>query len=241
MEPTVLTGVNLPRFINLILEKHTAPSIIVACMAKEAFLERVMSDISQASNDQPENENAHSALPKISRDLLQQPSLRLLATSQTIKLVFCPDLSRLRAYLAVLSPHASSQTTEPASESSKHPLQQSILAMVDVLEVHRPTSAFSAQGLNRTFSLAVEAAHRTGSRLIVAECATKPGDAQAATPPEEMAGVETSTSLVDPWDEEVSILNVTTKSFGAGGRGWVGRTVKLRHVAERWCHFEAVG
>lgn len=42
----------------------------------------------------------------------------------------------------------------------------------------------------------------------------------------------------NPWDDEVSILNVTTKSFGAGERGWVGRTVKVRAVVGRWCVFQ---
>jgi hypothetical protein len=45
----------------------------------------------------------------------------------------------------------------------------------------------------------------------------------------------------DPWEEQVSILNVTTKSFGAGERGWVGRTVKIRTVAERWFVFKTIG
>lgn len=40
-----------------------------------------------------------------------------------------------------------------------------------------------------------------------------------------------------PWDEQLSILNVTTKTFGVGDRGWVGRTVSIRQVAERWCEF----
>lgn len=39
------------------------------------------------------------------------------------------------------------------------------------------------------------------------------------------------------WDEEVSILNVTTRSFGAGERGWVGRTVAVSGVVGRWCKF----
>lgn len=42
----------------------------------------------------------------------------------------------------------------------------------------------------------------------------------------------------DPWAEKLSILNVTTKSFGIGDRGWAGRTVTARSVAERWCRFE---
>ena len=45
---------------------------------------------------------------------------------------------------------------------------------------------------------------------------------------------------LSPWDEEVSLLNVTTKSFGAGERGWVGRTVRVRAVVGRWCGFRDV-
>lgn len=41
----------------------------------------------------------------------------------------------------------------------------------------------------------------------------------------------------DPWDQQLSMLNVTTKTFGVGERGWVGRTVSVRQVAERWCEF----
>lgn len=41
----------------------------------------------------------------------------------------------------------------------------------------------------------------------------------------------------DPWAEKLSILNVTTKSFGLGDRAWLGRTVSARQVAERWCRF----
>lgn len=44
----------------------------------------------------------------------------------------------------------------------------------------------------------------------------------------------------DPWAERLSILNVTTKSFGIGDRAWAGRTVTARSVAERWCRFEKI-
>ncbi|CAD0088995.1 unnamed protein product [Aureobasidium vineae] len=40
------------------------------------------------------------------------------------------------------------------------------------------------------------------------------------------------------WDQDVSMLNITTKTFGTGERGWVGRTVRIRQVANRWCEFQ---
>jgi hypothetical protein len=86
-----------------------------------------------------------------------------------------------------------------------------MLAILDPIQLHRPTSAFSAQGLNRTFAVAVEAARHLNVRLVVAET-----DANA-------------------WSEELSMLNVTTKRLGELS---VGRTVTARAVAERWCTFE---
>lgn len=40
------------------------------------------------------------------------------------------------------------------------------------------------------------------------------------------------------WDERLALLNETIR-FGAGaeGRGWAGRTVSCRRVAERWFAF----
>ena len=162
--------------------------------------------------------------------LLQQPSLRLLASSQRIKLAFCPDVQHLRSYLSTY------QRPDLACKT--------LLAILNPIELHRPTAAFSAQGFNRSLSLAVEAASRTSSWLMI--CESLPGQTdtiQAEAGNLESAGETGSQglsrpSISNPWDEEVSILNVTTKSFGAGGRGWVGRTVTVRRVAERWCVFE---
>lgn len=54
-------------------------------------------------------------------------------------------------------------------------------------------------------------------------------------------GGERNGRTASPWDEDLSMLNVTTKTFGAGERGWVGRTVRIRQVAERWCESVVLG
>ena len=139
----------------------------------------------------------------------------------------------MRAYLKTYSQRVSQQY--PVITDSTAGTR--ILAIVDLVQLHRTTSAFSAQGLNRTLAGAVEAASLSCSKLIIAECYTP---LEAVLTPEMD---ETSAERRQPssaWDEEVSILNVTTKSFGMGERGWVGRTVNLRTVAARWCIFEAV-
>ncbi|KXL42755.1 hypothetical protein M433DRAFT_30196, partial [Acidomyces richmondensis BFW] len=180
--PIVLDGISLPGLIQYVLDEHDSPSLMVVCGTKAAFLEQL---------------EAASA-----RSFLKCPTLRILSTSKDVNLIFCPDITHLRALLArqTLIPHQPDSIKEG----------RRILVILNLLQLHRPTSAFSVQGVNRTFSVAVEAAHHTNSRLV----------------------------LADVWDEEVSILNVTTKSFRSSERGWVGRTVKLRTIAERWCIFK---
>ncbi|KAK1823584.1 hypothetical protein LTR12_001995 [Friedmanniomyces endolithicus] len=155
-----------------------------------------------------------------------------------VKLAFCSDITHLRAYLATYSARANKQQVvggiDPAAGTR-------ILAIVNLINLHRPTSAFSAQGLNRTLSGAVEAAHDTGAKLVFAECTESTISLAEDGMPAQ--GGEPSNEPPPPtsiWDEEVSILNVTTKSFGAGERGWVGRTVKLRTIAARWCTFSTM-
>ena len=146
-----------------------------------------------------------------------------------------------------------------------HPRRQPILALLNPICLHRGTPHFSAQGLSRTFAAAVEAAARNGQRLVVAECPSRvtaevrqmvlagpePLRLQALTAraEEERAAAERDADEgyeglaeegEDPWEVEVGILNVTTRRFGGGERGWVGRTVKARAVAERWFEFERV-
>lgn len=148
---------------------------------------------------------------------LRTPTLRLLSTSRTLRVVFCPDVTHLRAYLATYSMAVAERSSEGGSTQPKD--AQPILAILNPIELHRPTSAFSAQGLNRTFSVAIEAANVTNSKLILAEVPISPTTGQSS----------------DSWDEELSILNVTTKRLGDLS---VGRTVKARTVASRWCTFE---
>lgn len=248
VRPTVLEGVSQPAFVQYLLDKHEGPASLLVCGTKQAFAE----DLRAAATAREARDDAGSSQPHLdeqratstieasrqAQQLWNIPTLRSLATSRTVEVAFCPDITHLRAYLATYITRISGSGDIIAAEDSSG---QRILAILNLVQLHRPTSAFSAQGLNRTFSAAIEAAYHTQSQLIIAEC---PADAPMPVidhvvdlsdeqPPQRLA----AQSL---WDEEVSILNVTTKSFGAGERGWVGRTVKLRTIAERWCTFETL-
>ncbi|KAK4544456.1 hypothetical protein LTR36_004347 [Oleoguttula mirabilis] len=246
--PVVLEGASLPDLVQYVLDKHEGLSTLVVCGTKQAFLEYLIAASTTSNQDGDilcsTQQHSDDRRPAFAIEALRQasqlwtvPTLRSLATSRMVKLAFCPDITHLRAYLATYTRRAFGSTDQTGAQDEKH-----ILAILNLIQLHRPTSAFSAQGLNRTFSAAVEAAYRTQSQLVITECpagalvstlehAAALHDEEMPPPPEHPA----SQSL---WDKEVSILNVTTKSFGAGERGWVGRTVKLRTIAERWCTFE---
>ncbi|KAK7509053.1 uncharacterized protein IWZ02DRAFT_387376 [Phyllosticta citriasiana] len=181
--PIVLHGLTMADLLHHLIGTHSAPTTLIVCSSRDLF--------------------EHQLLHALGGSLLT-PTLHLLKSTLTIRLVFCPSLEALRAHLAVYN------------------AQSGILCVLNMLALHRDTTSFSAQGLSRTLAIAVEAAARRGQKLVMSEC----------------PGPSDSTVEEDPWSEQLSILNVTTKSFGVGSRGWAGRTVSARAVAERWCSFE---
>jgi hypothetical protein len=255
--PRVLTGLSLPDLVQHLLENDSPSSVLVVCASKDVFVDQLHatcldSGVDDTNNEQPINmirpELNESSKPDL-HPLLKQPTLHQLATSRKIKLVFCPELVHLRAYLSTLAiPPTSRPQNNKTTENDKP--DTPLLTIFNPISQHRATSSFSAQGLNRTFALAVEAAYATQTQLLMVECPSvgRPRDnADHLGDAGYDFDFETDTTAVPPqppaaadfWDEQVSILNVTTKSFGAGGRGWVGRTVTVRRVAERWFVFSA--
>ena len=249
LQPNVLETESVQDFIEYILENHALPSTLIVCSSKTAFVEALQYTPSPQLEEftgspiSADHEQATDAPTDAGRNLPSfhwtAPTLRLLSKSRKIKVVFCPDVMHFRAYLSsycITLPEEHNQS----GESSTWLSQPRLLAILSPIQLHRQTSYFSGQGLNRTFSGAVEAAFRTGSKLVIAE----PAFALSTEPA--MPGFEPELDSDDrcppsnPWDEEVSILNVTTKSFGVGERGWIGRTVSIRTILGRWCTFQTI-
>lgn len=231
LQPLVLEGVDHAGFIEYVFERHTAPSTIVVCCSKHVFSRQLQGALADEAGT-PDAQQVASR-----KKLLAKPTLRLLASSRTVKLVFCPELAHLRAYLATYA-YRTTELIASSIHSTNNPTPHRILAVLDPILAHKPTSAYSVQGMNRTFATTVDAAYHTQSQLILAECPSKDDSASPENPFESITTTTTTRQVdIGPWDEAVSILNVTTKSFGAGERGWVGRTVTIRRIAERWCRF----
>lgn len=217
--PIVLEAASLPDFLQYLLTHHAPPSTLIVCSTKSAFLAALHQD--SATTAPQENttseETTITTITAPSNPFSNAvPTLRLLSTSRTLKLAFCPETTHLRAYLSSLPTKHQQPSSNAFPQTPRLRTATPLLAILNPIALHRPTSAFSAQGLNRTFATAVDAAAAMGRKLVLCE----------------IAGGEQDGSV---WDEELSILNVTTKRLGEMS---VGRTVSARRVAERWCTFQ---
>lgn len=263
-QPIVLEVTATSQLINFLITNHAEPTRLIVCSTRDIFVQHLLDELAvtapppstprsgQHNDDDDDDGKPKNQFRRTDRDddrglsTLLTPTLSLLATSRTIKLSYCPDLIHLLAHLSQLSStmqraHDSTQQPPPTASSAGRP----ILALLNPIRLHKPTSSFSAQGLNRTFAAAVETAHVLGMQLVVCESPDPPDHVGPLLPlleqqrgRDEDAGPERDTQgCAGPWDHALSMLNVTTRTFGVGERGWVGRTVPVRRVAERWCTF----
>ena len=164
---------------------------------------------------------------------LLRPTLHLLSKSCTIHLAYAPTLQHLRAYLGIYTPKY--DTSQERTASDRPGPYGPILALLNPLALHRSTSEFSAQGLSRTFAIAVEAAARGNMRLLVTECQSVQRDDWMQTNENEL-----SQTVWDPWTENIQLLSNSIRSAG-DERIWVGRTVEVSKIISRWCRFVDIG
>ncbi|KAI9713048.1 MAG: hypothetical protein M1820_001033 [Bogoriella megaspora] len=237
--PIVLAPVTLLTLLEYILKNHVEQAIVVVCSSREDFLRKMLQPLQNSDED-------HTSCP------LLTPTLELLKSSQTVQLVFCPTLQTLHAWLcsrlSIMKPNHTGGNDDGVPGLTDHGIfQGQLLVIIDVVILHRNTSSFSAQGLGRTFAAMVDSAFHLRRQLVIAECfEPEPQEPALAASEDEsehtstVAGHNHDAIQEKPWNEDVSILNVTTKSFGAGERGWMGRTVKIGQIVARWCTFKTL-
>ena len=194
-----------------------APTTILVCSSRETFFQHLLHET------QPDHHSTH-ANPS-AKDHLLTPTIRLLAESRKVKMVYVPTLQHLRAYLAAFPNPANPPASEVISYETSG-THVPILALLNSLGLHRSAHEFSVQGLSRTFALVVETAARENMRLLVTEC-------DFSTPSDEAGRSEVQR---DPWAEQIPLLSGSIR-FGGEDRMWVGKSVEIRKVVSRWCKF----
>ncbi|KAH9882151.1 hypothetical protein J1614_001323 [Plenodomus biglobosus] len=238
LSPAVLHPLTLPGLLDYIFatQSGTCPTILVVCSSRDSFVQDLLEAL---QHEQTEHRSTRL-------DDLIAPTLFNLSTTQHIRLAFCPSVQTLLAYLTAYGGrHKTERVVVGGSEGRER------LVLVNPLALHAPTTSFSAQGLSRTFAAATEAALDAGTILNMVECQGKRRRGREHEDEDEdedadmVEGDEQGSIAVgeeDPWDQELSILNVSARRFGSNSsdRAWAGRTVTARRVAGRWFHFHTV-
>ncbi|KAL8988510.1 MAG: hypothetical protein Q9177_002427 [Variospora cf. flavescens] len=210
-------------FIDYMLQNHEAPTTMVICSSREAFLVGLQSSM-QADN--LKGNTVDSTPPDASIHPLLIPTIHQLAASSTITIAFTPSLLHLRAYLACYAPARDSEPT--SNTSARRGSQSAMLVIYGLLKLHRDTTEYSVQGLSRSLAIAVEAASTWRMRLTLVE----PLEDTQLPAPEPIMETE-AVSPPDPWSEQVPLLNSSLAP--TNGSTWAGRTVEVGAVVARWC------
>ncbi|KAF2129364.1 hypothetical protein P153DRAFT_385574 [Dothidotthia symphoricarpi CBS 119687] len=228
--PSVLYPLTLPALLDYILttQSGTAPTTLIICSSRDTFLHDLV-HLLQQGDDEDQSQVQQGSLQQ-----LVTPTLHNLLTARHVKLAFCGSVQALLAFLTAYG--------RPDTEHLVDVEEGARLLLVNPLALHASTPSFSAQGLSRTFAAATETALRTRVVLQVVECQGMRRSVEEDSDQDtDMANGDEQPNIAeeDPWEQELSILNVSARRFGSGtaDRAWAGRTVKAKRVAGRWFHF----
>ncbi|KAL7924525.1 hypothetical protein ACQKWADRAFT_286899 [Trichoderma austrokoningii] len=231
--PIILSPFTPSELVQYVVTHHRYPTTILIGWPKHTFVEVLTEDVNlqlhlqrqtavenndKINEEEGEEELSSAKLPP--NHPLQRKTLLQTAVSRHIRLLFVPSSTHLRAFLGTFSATDSQIPPPPASslpnaDHSGPPM----LIVYGLLELHRDSIEWSAQGIGTTATYLIEAAARNSYRAAVVE-------------PRGAMGFE---ALDEFLDEEVPVLSGTaTKSDGT----WSGRTVAVRRVLARWFEFE---
>jgi hypothetical protein len=206
-------------FLNYILDDSDASAtVLIVCSTRDFFLEQ-LSACTRNSHEHGPNLDLMSQPTQRTRSLLAR-TIGLIAQSQSVKLVFCPTVAHLRAYLSVLLTNMQQWTK---IDNSRH--CQKVLAILNLVALHWNTVEFSAQGLSRTLASAVEAASKQDASLVLSECVHTT----------DASWLEHGEGL---WNMHVPLLSDALRIGDDGRSTWTGRGISIERIVQRWFRFD---
>ncbi len=211
-------------FIEYILKRHRAPTTLVICSTREAFLKDLLSSLHNDHSLSPSENNEDIT----AQHFLLIPTIHLIAKSSSVHLALVPTLPHLRSYLAAYSPASDWAFSESISTNSSY--QAPLLAIWGLAHIHRSTADYSAQGLSRTIASAVVAADHGNQKLVLAEPQVFPETSEYAN------ADASEVTLEDSWKDQVPLLSGSIR-YGGEERTSTGNTIEIGRVAARWCRF----
>ena len=206
-----------------LIKQQSRQTTLIICWEHTEFFNQILSQLSQPqirtlppeiASSQHSDAGLNDEENESDRALVT-PTLQLLSRSRSIKLIYCPTVPILRAYLASFSTIFSSNTATSSAPQ---------LIILDLLALQQGTSEFTLQGLSQTFAAAVSAAYQTQSDLTLVECK----DNNDPTDPHRGSRL---------WNAQVPLLSGSVK-LGQDGTRWAGRSIIVLKIASRWFTIE---
>lgn len=223
----------LPSELLTYILTYQSPASLIICQPRPTFLSSLIGSINRppVQQEDPGDEEGDPAVPEAPRHQphpLLIPTLRQVAASRLVNMVFINTVSHLRAYLAAFpGPEEEKRVAGAKSKPIGTEEIRPLIVVYGLVGLHRDTSAWSAQGLGTSTAALVEAAWRTGQRVVVLEERSNNGR-------DEPGGLDENS-----WEERLPMLNGNVRRAGLEDEGavWSGRTVEVRRVLGRWFKF----
>ncbi|CZR64968.1 uncharacterized protein PAC_14868 [Phialocephala subalpina] len=255
--PLALTPALPSELLTYVLAHQVYPTNLVICQSRDTFLASLLSIIPQPIQRQPPpppDDNTNAFVPPITEEPeealppepepeppqhpLLTPSLHQIASSRHVNVVFIPTVSHLRAYLTAFPPPKEKDENggPPELRFDKPGKKVPLLIMYGLVDLHKNTSEWSAQGLGNTVAGLVEAGWRGEKKVVVIE------ERKVEDDGEEM-DIEGEQPKRNPrwkvWEERVPMLNGSVKraGFESEDSAWSGRTIEVGRIFARWFKF----
>ncbi|KAK2058314.1 hypothetical protein LY76DRAFT_593376 [Colletotrichum caudatum] len=219
MAPTVLSPASPVELLHYIVTFQAYPTTILICYTRENFIADLVSHA---------QENTHGEDDGVPEERRPSPllsaTLYRTAVARHIRLLFIPTVTHLRAYLSAFDPSDSPMQpprNHPPPPSSSGKARPPLLLVYGLLNLHRDTSEWSAQGLSNSAAALLGAARRTEFKPVVVE-------------PKGAGGHEDFKAVLQ---DDVPVLSGSSRRGDEGV--WAGRTVKVKQALGRWFRFQA--
>ncbi|KUJ16345.1 uncharacterized protein LY89DRAFT_80342 [Mollisia scopiformis] len=235
--PLALSPALPSELLTYVLTHQIYPTTLLICQPRNVFLTSLLSSIPQPIQRQPPPPETHLPDPEDEdpppRHPLLIPTLHQIATSRSVNVVFIPTVSHLRAYLSVFPP-PTENASPPEPKLDKPGKEVPLLVVYGLVDLHRDTSEWSAQGFGNSVASLVEAGRRGDRKIVVIE-EKKEEDSSYVVEGEE---VERKPGW-KVWDERVPMLNgnIRRAGFESEESAWSGRTIEIGRIYARWFRF----
>ncbi|KAK7734228.1 hypothetical protein SLS53_007876 [Cytospora paraplurivora] len=232
MTPVILSAALPSELLTYIIQQETHPTTLIICSSRAEFLAQLVLDMQDTTMGQLQDNNR--------REVLLSSPLYQVAIARHLRMVFVPTVSHLRAYLSVFT-HEDSKVPPPPTHTPAQNKTQPLLLVYGLLNLHRDTSEWSAQGISSTAATLVEAARRTGFRAVIVDPPRPPRQSEQGRDEAADRGGNKSPEVDDLLlSDEVPVLSASTRRAGADldDAAWTGRTVAIGRVLGRWFRYK---